>query len=212
MKGETVTEASCLAIIDGQYLFAVRNSLKDIGVSNVKMDYKTLKRLLEKAIIEKIGFRKSEKTIVVCSVYPGSEGQVMFVDSIKALGYDVHAVDYWRTYILPPGLTQVSDQSKRNNVYTLSPLISYMIGLLSCRPNPQVIVVSGSFGLCDSLIDFTENHNGKAAVIFFQKFLDPRWGIVGFSDKLRFYDLEQHSEELLGIDLIKIAKKSAIEI
>jgi hypothetical protein len=87
-----------------------------------------------------------------------------------------------------------------------------MIGVLSSRPNPQVIVVSGSFGLFDALADFTENHGGRAVLVFFQRFLDPRWGVMGFNDKLRFYDLEPHSEELLGIDLAKVTKKPAIGI
>lgn len=212
MKGETVSEASCLAIVDSQDVYDIRHHFKDMGVLNVKINHEALKKVLEENVTKKAGFRNIDKILVVCSMLPKSNSQSRFIESLKSFGYVVHEVAHWRTCVPFFGLTSVSDLTRKNSVPVLFPIINYMIGMLSSRADSQVVVVSGSFGLYNALADFTENRGGKAVLAFFQRFLDPRWNIVGFNEKLQFYDLEQHSEELLGINISKAIKKPAIGI
>lgn len=82
--------------------------------------------------------------------------------------------------------------------------------------NSQVLVVSHSFELYDPLMDLArrmhesrdEYVEGGVGLAFFGSLLDYRWKTTGILDNaenrnggIKFFDLDQHSEQLLGIDL-----------
>jgi hypothetical protein len=69
------------------------------------------------------------------------------------------------------------------------------------------IIITRVFELFRALRDFVEKRRGKAAIGFFRRYLDPRFGIAGLFEaesKVKFIDLEPHSERILGCDVRQI--------
>ena len=198
------SEASSVVIIDSLFIFGVLEYINRQGkFGKVTMNYRTLIRyLLEGQIIGGLPFRKPEKILIECAISSTSEPQRRFTEMLRGCGYLVQEVDYSRTYIFPAPTAHLGREGG-NGVASLSPTIAYLLGMISGRKNPQVLVVSGCISLFDPLVDFVKNRGGKAGIVFFKRFLDPEWMVRGLGNEdfpIKFYDLAILSKDLLGID------------
>jgi hypothetical protein len=191
-------------IYDCAALFALGDSLKDEQGKAAKMNYGRAKEVSAQAR-EKFGLGKGQLDIAFVSIDPHSEAQRRFLDALRANGIEQEAIDYRHAFVA----SGAGERGERP-VVSLSANISYLLGLLADRENAEVVVWSPNFDLCHPLMDFVDVRKGKAVVVYFRPFLDPRWAQSGLfeSSPIKFYDLEDHAEELLGVDLKKIEEKT----
>lgn len=162
-------------------------------------DYRACQGVLGNARVQN-KFQVAQGTIALATVDPSSEGQSRFIAALARLGILVEAVDFRNASVT----TRLREDGERNFSATVGPEIAYVIGLLAGRPSPEVVVVSRVFEVFAPLMDFTTNRGGKAAIAFFKRFMDPRFGISGLFEQdfpIRFIDLEPFSQELLGLEL-----------
>ena len=156
------------------------------------------------------GFAPSENSLALATVDPDSEGQSRFITAISRFDILVEPIDFKDASVTLP-LIGDSDRSERRYIRTLAPHITYVLGLLAGRAEerkakPSVIVVTRAFELFGSLQDFV-NRGGEAAIAFFRRYLDPRFGLAGLFEadsKVKFIDLDEHSERILGCDISQI--------
>ncbi len=151
----------------------------------------------------RLEFAAVENTLAVATFDPESEGRSRFISALARMGILVEAVDFRRADVTLP----LVGDSERRHITSLAPNIAYALGLLAGRPSAEVVVVTRSFELLDPLNDFVRR-GGKAAIAFFRRFLDGRFGLAGFFDggsAVKFIDLDPHSEKLVGYDVREIA-------
>ena len=62
--------------------------------------------------------------------------------------------------------------------------------VLAERASAEVVIWSPNFDLYHPLMDFVDVRKGKAVVVYFRPFLDPRWAQSGLfeSGPIKFYD------------------------
>jgi hypothetical protein len=208
------TEISRLDIFDCQSVFEVVDVIRqfksiagtDQPGPTPNFDYRACFEILQESR-QHLGFTPSQNTLAVATVDPESEGQGRFITAISRLGVLVEPVDFRDASVTLP-LMGDSDRTERRYVRSLAPNITYVLGLLASRPSPEVVVVTRTFELFGSLRDFVEKRGGKAAIAFFRRYLDARFGIAGLFEadsKVKFIDLEPHSERILGCDVRQIA-------
>lgn len=138
-------------------------------------------------------------SVAFAIVDPGSEGQLRFVDALIKSGIVVHKVDIKNAIgTLPVGVSCNSHSSILHE-------ITYYIGLLAARPNPEVIVVSRYYELYSVLFDFVINRGGRAAIAYPFKFLDGRWFEFFADDHIKFINL--NSESIFGVDISYLSDK-----
>ncbi|HVC94732.1 MAG TPA: hypothetical protein VND64_13615 [Pirellulales bacterium] len=161
-------------------------------------DYRAAFEVLAQERI-RLKFGAVENTLAVATFDPESEGRSRFIDALARMGILVEAVDFRRADVTLP----LVGDSDRRHITSLAPNIAYALGLLAGRPSAEVVVVTRSFELLDPLNDFVRR-GGKAAIAFFRRFLDGRFGLAGLFDgesDVKFIDLDPHSERLLGYDV-----------
>ena len=188
--------------------------LSDDSSKAPNFDYRACKRILcsERQRLE---FGPVEHTLAIATVDPESEGQGRFVGALGQMEILVEPVDFRHATVTAP-LSEDGFRNEKKYVTSLSPNVAYVVGLLAGRRSPEVVIVTRAFELFDPLSDFVTTRGGKAAIAFFRRFLDPRWGLNGLFDAdspIRFIDLDPHSEELLGFDVRKLtgAKTSRVK-
>ena len=152
---------------------------------------------------QRLGFSVAENTLAVATVDLESEGQSRFVTALVRMGILVERVDFRRADVTLP----LSADSDRRHITSLAPNVAYVLGLLAGRASPEVVVVTRAFELLDPLTDFVERRGGKAAIAFFRRYLDGRFGAAGLFDSassVKFIDLNAHSERIIGYDVRSI--------
>lgn len=191
-------------IYDCAALFALGDSLKDDQGKPAKMNYAHAKEISMRAR-QKFGLEPAQLDLAFVSIDPHSDAQRRFLDALRAIGIEQEAIDYRHAFV-----TSGASERGERPVVSLSAHISYLLGLLADRQNAEVVVWSPNFDLCHPLMDFVDVRKGKAVVVYFRPFLDPRWAQSGLfeSSPIKFYDLEDFAEELLGVDLKQIEEKT----
>ena len=153
-----------------------------------------------------LGFHPSQNALAMATIDPESEGQARFITAISRLGILVEPIDF-RDASVTLSLIGDGDRSERKYVRTLAPNITYVVGLVASRKSPEIVVVTRAFELFRPLLDFVEKRGGKAAIAFFRRFLDPRFGVAGLFEAdspVKFIDLDPHAEKLVGCDVRQI--------
>ena len=159
---------------------------------------------------ESLGFSPAENCLAFASVDPDSEGQDRFITAISRLDILVEPINFRDASVTLP--IREGDKSERHYVRTLAPDITLILGLLLGRAEerkskPSAIIVTRAFELFRAL-EFFVDRGGEAAIAFFRRYMDPRFGLAGLfetSSKIRFIDLEPHSERILGCDLRQLS-------
>ena len=160
---------------------------------------------------ESLGWPPAENSLALATIDPESEGQSRFITAISRLEILVEPIDFKNASVTLP-LIGDGDRSERRYVRTLAPNIAYVLGLLAGRAEerkstPSAIVVTRAFELFGALEDFVDR-GGEAAIAFFRRYLDLRFGLAGLFEidsKVKFIDLEPHSERIVGCDVRQIA-------
>ena len=193
---------SSLNVVDTLFLFVVSEWIKDSLGRPAPVNYAELVAVLDETR-RGAGLRTAEATFAAAAVDPLSDSQKRFVDALARAKITVEPVDYRHAYVSSP--RSALGERAEHPVSTLSPHLCYVLGLLAGRPQPQTMVVTGSFDVYRPLIDFTtKERGGKAALAFFKRFLDPRWLQVGLFEadfSIRWVDLEPYATRLLGVEL-----------
>jgi hypothetical protein len=205
-------EISRLDIDDCQSIFEVVDFIRQFRSTNQNdavlpapgFDYRACHEILNETR-GKIGFLPSQNTLAVATIDPDSEGQARFISAISKLGILVEPVDFRDASVTLPLMGDL-DRSEKRYVRTLAPNIAFAIGLVASRSSAEVVVVTRAFELYRPLVAMVQNEKrrGKAAIAFFRRFLDPRFGIAGLFEPdspVKFIDLDPFSERLVGCDV-----------
>lgn len=207
-----VTKPSSINIIDTQQIFGVLEYLKQQGKPAV-FNYKELLDLLSE-VRRNRRYREPDATFAAVSRDFRSQPQERFVEALKRLQITVGSYDF-RACSVSPG-EKTSALEGHNQIQTLTAPISYLLGLLADRKDPEVVIISGSFDLFYPLIDFVTARKGKATLLFFRNFFDSRWmqkwedfpGLFNPDCPIGWGELDANSERLLGISLAAGTPKS----
>jgi hypothetical protein len=169
------------------------DSLKDEQGRAAKMNYAHAKDVSTRAR-QKFELGPAQLDIAFVSIDPHSEAQKRFLDALRALNIEQEPIDYRHAFVS----SGAGDRGERPAV-SLSVHISYLLGLLAERASAEVVIWSPNFDLYHPLMDFVDVRKGKAVVVYFRPFLDPRWAQSGLfeSGPIKFYDLEDHAEEFV---------------
>ena len=200
-------------IYDCAALFALGDSLKDEQGKPAKINYGQAKEISRHAR-DKFGLEKAQLDIAYVSIDSHSEAQKRFLDALNAISIEQEPLDYRHAFVFDyrqPFVTWGTGDRGERPVVSLSAQICYLLGLLAERGDAEVVVWSPSFDLYHPLLDFVEVRNGKAVIAYFRPFLDPRWAQEGLFDDaspIRFYDLQDHAQQLVGVDLKQIEEKT----
>lgn len=205
-----------VTLVDAASLFDVAEVISErLSRPKTTIDYAKLKGILDQERISR-GWRPAASTVAFLSVDPESEGQRRFKDMLRHGGYDVADCHYRDSFVsLPAGRTLAEASSKP--ITSLASRLAYMAGLLARQEHPQVLVVTHCFELWFPLVDLALRvaaNGGRVGAAYFAGFMDYRWKIAGLLDessRIEFFDLEQHSRELTGVDLAPSGRGSATE-
>lgn len=157
--------------------------------------------------------RPVDVSLAFVSLDPANRSQQKFPDALERFGYVVERLDFRHNFISAVSPTE-GEKHERQGVASLGPNIAYTLGLMAGQAGgstvkPEVVLVSGGFEAYNPLLHFVRRTGGKAALCFFRRFIDPRWlanGILDPDSPIQFWDLEPHSEQLLGVSLGKLLK------
>lgn len=192
---------SSIDIIDTVFTYGLVEWAKATLDQSVTFSYAELARLLAH-VRQAEGFRASDAIFAPVAVDTMSDPQRRFIEALDRMGITVERVDYRHTYVSVPR-TPGADRAERS-VTSLTPYMAYLLGMLAGREAPEVLIVTGSFDLHGTLLDFVERRNGRATIAYFKRFLDQRWiqnGLLEDGFPIKFVDLESQSEALLGINI-----------
>jgi hypothetical protein len=151
------------------------------------------------------GWRPTDMRAAMVSADTASDSQMRFVTMLERTDFEPDVCHYRDLYIsTPPGRSPAEFGEKPRAFF--APRISYAIGLMATRENPQILVVSHAFELYWPLADLSRRiPQAKVGLAFFSSLVDFRWKNVGLFDPrspITFFDLETESERLLGIDMV----------
>ena len=160
-------------------------------------------------------------SIALVSANEESEGQQRFTAMLSKSGFDTDVSFYRDNYVSVPAGRQPADFYEQSKERRQRPLISlasrlaYALGLLARYEEPQIIIVAHAFELYWPMLNFAQrNPQARVALAYFANFLDSRWKQVGLFDDsfpIKFFNLEEHSAELLGgVDLRGSARGRSI--
>jgi hypothetical protein len=198
---------STFQLVDWTRDYESKNA-EDGGVARpASFDYGEALRFLADAR-EKFGFGKAQKAIAFVTSDPASEPQARFFTALTKRGILVQPVDYRHAMPTLPIGTE-SDRTELR-LASVTNQISYLLGLLAGRENPEIVLVTRCFEIFGPLTDFVANRGGKAMIAFFRRFMDGRWAHNGLFDPdspIKFVDLEPVSKLLLGVDIHSFAAK-----
>ena len=163
------------------------------------------------------GMRPVDVSLAFVSLDPANRSQQKFPDALERFGYVVERLDFRHNFISPPNPSEV-EKHEPKGVASLGPNIAYTLGLMAGQAGgstvkPDVVLVSGGFEVYNPLLHLVRRTGGKAAVCFFRRFLDPRWitnGILDPDSPIQFWDLDPHSERVLGVSLGKLLKAATV--
>ncbi|MCC6496677.1 MAG: hypothetical protein IT193_10530 [Propionibacteriaceae bacterium] len=198
---------SSLTIVDTLWTFSIQEYAREQAGRPVVTQFGSLGRTLDLARAER-GLRPADATFALASVDEKSPSQARFTEALASLGWQVEAIDFRSTV---PSTPNVDRAERMTN--TLSPSVCYLLGLTAGRPDPEVVVCSGSFDLFRPLMDFVVNRGGRAVLAYFFRGLDPRWLSTGRllspASPIGWFDLEPYSSDILGVDLTRVSDVDA---
>lgn len=206
-------EISRLDVYDCQSIFDIVDMIRQYRLiappehagSAPNFDYRACFGVIDEGR-KKHGFESSQNSLALATIDPESEGQSRFITAISRLGILVEPIDFRDASVTLP-LAEDGERADRRYLRTLAPNITYVVGLLAARQSPEVVIVTRAFELFRPLRDFVEKRGGKAAIAFFRRFIDPRFGIAGLFEpdsSVKFIDLEPYAEQLVGCDVRQI--------
>lgn len=191
-------------IVDAASLFDASEVIAErVGRSKITIDYTKLRETLD-SLRKQHGWRAASPNMILLSIDPGSEGQQRFQNMLRHSGFEPDVIHYRDTFVsVPPGRSP--NEMSGKSIVSLSPRIAYIAGLMARYPDPQFLVVSHSFELYGPLTDLSHRvPNGKVGIAYFGSLMDYRWKVAGLFDgnlDVKFFDLDPHGDDLLGIDL-----------
>ena len=202
-----MTAASSAAdptIVDATSLFDACEVLTErCGGEKITIDYGALRRRLE-AFRASRGWRPASLSTILMAIDPNSEGQQRFMSMLSHSGFEPDVVHFRETFVsAPPGrnFTEMFGKS----IVSLAARIAYIAGLMARHPEAQLLVVCHSFELYSPLTDLRRRApKGKVGIAYFGSLLDYRWKSAELLDgnlDVEFLDLDQHSKELVGVDI-----------
>jgi len=192
-------------IVDAASLFDASEVIAErISRSKVTIDYSKLRECLD-SLRRQHGWRPASPNTIVLSIDPNSEGQRRFQDMLRHAGFEVDVVHFRDTFVsVPPGRSPNEMSSKP--IVSLAPRIAYVAGLMARFDDPQLLVISHGFELYGPLIDLRRRlASSRVGIAYFGSLLDYRWKLAGLFDgklDVEFFDLDLHSDDLLGVDLV----------
>ena len=201
-----------ITLADGASLFDACESIAArLDLSRVTLNYAKLKERLD-SIRREAKWPPATLTAILLSVDPQSEGQSRFQSMLRHAGFDPDIVHFRDAFVsLPPGRSP-SEMTMKSTV-SLAARLSYIAGLMAGHPLAHFMVVSHSYELHAPLLDLAGRlPKGKVGLAYFGSLLDYRWRSSGIFDKnlgFRFFDLDEHSDELLGVNLVMRKDDSA---
>jgi hypothetical protein len=193
-------------IVDAASLFDASEVLAErVGRSKITIDYGKLRECLDLLRVNR-GWRTGSPNTILLSIDPNSEGQQRFQNMLRHSGFEVDVIHFRDTFVsVPPGRSPNDIAGK--SIVSLAPRIAYIGGLMARHPTSQLLVVSHSFELYGPLADLRQRlTSGKVGIAYFGSLLDHRWNAVGLLDgksELEFFDLDEHGDELVGVDLTR---------
>lgn len=191
-------------IVDAASLFDACEVIAErIGRSKVTIDYNKLREILD-SLRDECEWRPASLNTILLSVDPSSEGQQRFQAMLRHAGFEPDTIHFRDSFVsVPPGRSPSEMNVK--SIVSLAPRIAYIAGLMARHADSHFLVVSHSFELFGPLTDLSKRvENGRVGVAYFSSLMDYRWKAAGLFDgklDLKFFDLDQHGEDLLGIDL-----------
>lgn len=194
------SSVSSVNIIDAVALFGVIRALES---RRPKVDYARLVEHLE-SVRESFHLPPAQVSYALAAVDRASEAQSKFLNALRERGIECEPVDFRDAFVSDP-LQRPWDGETRS-IQSMAARISTLVGFLAAREDADVCIVSGSYDLQPALQFFVHRgHPGKAALVFFRRFLDPRWMPRGLLESppagIRYADLEPYAPQILGVDL-----------
>src|SRR5450755_142412 len=195
------------------------NSLLEVGeaiaaveqLDRVQVEYSKLSERLKAERVQ-AQWAQANVSIALVSANEGSEPQQRFSAMLNKSGFETDISFYRNNYVSVPAgrkptdfYEQTKDRHQRPLV-SLASRLAYALGLLARYDEPQVIIVSHVFELYWPMLNFAQrNTRARVGLAYFAEFLDYRWKQAGILEKefpFKFFNLEEHSAELLGgVDL-----------
>lgn len=191
-------------IVDAASLFDASEVIAErVGRNKITIDYTRLRDCLD-SLRNEHGWRQASPNMILLSIDPASEGQQRFQSMLRHSGFEPDVIHYRDTFVsVPPGRNP--NEMSGKSVVSLASRIAYIAGLMARYPSPQFLVVSHSFELFGPLTDLKRRvQGGKVGIAYFASLLDYRWKLAGLFDgklDVEFFDLDQHADDLMGIDL-----------
>ncbi|MGH8335915.1 MAG: hypothetical protein ACRETL_03630 [Gammaproteobacteria bacterium] len=191
-------------IVDAASLFDASEAIAErVGRSKVTIDYKKLRECLD-SLRKQRGWKQASPNTLLLSIDPNSEGQRRFQEMLRHSDFEVDVVHFRDTFVsVPPGRSP--NEMTGRPIVSLASRMGYVAGLMARYEDPNLLVVSHGFELFAPLTDLRRRkERGRVGIAYFGSLLDYRWKLAGlFDDKLdlEFFDLDPHSDELLGVDL-----------
>ncbi|MFO0969355.1 MAG: hypothetical protein U0793_27680 [Gemmataceae bacterium] len=195
---------SSVTAVDGASLFDASSIMGErFNRHRVTIDYPSLRRVLDERR-QNAGWSPADICSVIVSMDPASEGQQRFREMLERAEFEPDICHYRDAFVsLPPGRTPSDEHTK--SIVSFSARLAYIAGLMARHDEPQLLLVTHSFELCEPLLDLAERRKkGRFGLAYFGSLIDFRWKIAGLQEgklPLEFFDLEEHGQELLGFDL-----------
>jgi len=193
------TPNTSLNAVDSHSLYLAQQA-----ANATRHDYGYLATKVLPEVRHQFGMSKAQVTIASVTRDPHSERQGSFIESLRRTGMVVDEINFWWAWV-----EQIGQRPEpRERVASLAPTIAYLLGLAAGRAEalpdtkPEAVVVTGSFEICRSCLDFVDNRGGKLVIAFYKSFLDPRWTSEGLFEEgfpIGFYNLDPESEALMGV-------------
>jgi len=206
----TAHVASNVTLVDTSSLFHAGEAIAEFSGDKLRVAprYDALRRCLDRCRLEE-NWPRSTVNVALAAIDPANQQQQRFVDAVRHAGFDVDVVSFWDAFPSTPPSFSRPDADARRTV-SFAPRIAYIAGLLARHPAASLLVVSHAFELYGPLLDLshrTQGHN--VGVAYFRALLEPRWQKVEAltegvnNDSLKFFNLDQHSQDIFGISLDK---------
>jgi hypothetical protein len=194
------SSVSSVNIIDAVALFGV---IRVLEAKRPKVDYAQLVEHLEKVRAD-FELPPAQVSYALAAVDRESEAQAKFLSALRERGIECEPIDFRDAFVSDP-LQRPWDGETRS-IQSMAARISTLVGYLAARDDADVCIVSGAYDLQPALQFFVHRgHPGRAALVFFRRYLDPRWVSRGLlespSGGIRFADLEPYAPQILGVDL-----------
>lgn len=126
-----------------------------------------------------------------------NEGQSKFLAFVQnRVRWTVEARPVWEADPLPKDAPWERGE-RRSEFIRFDASIAFALGRLVERRD-RIIVVTDSFGLEQPMVAAAEYGDTEVVLAFFGRQLDPRWLSVIKEGRIKFWDLDEHSQEVFG--------------